>query len=53
MGFAWCFVLFLICAADYNNLKNSAIHWFQFLYFFSSFWGQFGPNATTCELELV
>lgn len=23
------------------------IHWFQFLYFFSSFWGQWGPNATT------
>jgi hypothetical protein len=23
------------------------IHTFQFIYFFSSFWGQFGPNCTT------
>jgi hypothetical protein len=51
MGFAWMFVLFLPCAVAYYNLTNpqspSNIHWFQFLYFFSSFWGQFGPNATT------
>lgn len=48
MGFAWMFALFLACAVAYSPLtKPSGIHWFQFLYFFSSFWGQFGPNATT------
>ncbi len=48
MGFAWIFALFLVCAIAYKPLtKPSGIHWFQFLYFFSSFWGQFGPNATT------
>lgn len=55
MGFAWMGVLFLICAADYTHLTKGGIHWFQFLYYFSSFWGQFGPNATTWLLpaELV
>ena len=48
MGFAWMFALFLACAVAYHPLtRPSGIHWFQFLYFFSSFWGQFGPNATT------
>lgn len=48
MGFLWMFGLFLICAADYHGLTTpGGIHWFQFLYYFSSFWGQFGPNATT------
>ncbi|KXZ53070.1 hypothetical protein GPECTOR_8g63 [Gonium pectorale] len=48
MGFAWMFVLFLICAVRYNELRTPKyIHTFQFLYYFSSFWGQFGPNATT------
>lgn len=48
MGFAWMFALFLVCAIAYKPLTQpSGIHWFQFLYFFSSFWGQFGPNATT------
>lgn len=48
MGFSWMFVLFLICAVAYHHLVTPrGIHWFQFLYFFSSFWGQFGPNATT------
>lgn len=48
MGFAWMFVLFLICAVRYNELSTHKwIHAFQFLYYFSSFWGQFGPNATT------
>lgn len=32
-------VLFLICAADYTHLTAGGIHWFQFLYYFSSFWG--------------
>lgn len=48
MGFTWMFVLFLVCAVAYKQLvAPKGIHWFQFLYFFSSFWGQFGPNATT------
>ncbi|KAG2495268.1 hypothetical protein HYH03_006541 [Edaphochlamys debaryana] len=48
MGFTWMFVLFLICAVQYNELiKPQWIHAFQFLYYFSSFWGQWGPNATT------
>ncbi len=48
MGFSWMFALFLACAVAYKPLtKPAGIHWFQFLYFFSSFWGQFGPNATT------
>jgi len=28
-------------------ISKQLIHAFQFLYYFSSFWGQFGPNATT------
>ncbi|GFR43042.1 hypothetical protein Agub_g4047 [Astrephomene gubernaculifera] len=48
MGFTWTFVLFLICAVHYFELSTPKwIHAFQFLYYFSSFWGQFGPNATT------
>ncbi|KAG2425952.1 hypothetical protein HXX76_013325 [Chlamydomonas incerta] len=48
MGFSWMFVLFLICAVHYTELSTPQyIHAFQFLYYFSSFWGQFGPNATT------
>lgn len=48
MGFAWMALLFGLCAGLYNTLlEPSNIHVFQFLYYFSSFWGQFGPNATT------
>eukprot|EP00887_Chlorella_sp_A99_P005874 scaffold1.g5874.t1 len=50
MGFAWLSALFLPCAVAYHQLTDPAsslIPLFQFLYFFSSFWGQFGPNATT------
>ncbi|GIL71055.1 hypothetical protein Vretifemale_1695 [Volvox reticuliferus] len=48
MGFSWMFVLFLICAVHYDALRTPKyIHTFQFLYYFSSFWGQWGPNATT------
>lgn len=48
-GFFMMFVLFLICAVAFNVLTASqeGLHAFQFLYFFSSFWNQFGPNATT------
>ena len=38
-------VLFLVCAGAYNSLITDHIHVFQFLYFFSSFWGQFGERA--------
>ncbi|CAL8462225.1 g1756 [Coccomyxa elongata] len=47
MGFLMVFILFLICAAAYDPLIKHAIKWFQALYFLSSFFGQFGPNATT------
>lgn len=48
-GFAADFVLFLIAAILYNDLtqEGAGIQWFQFIYFFSSFWNQFGPNSTT------
>ena len=37
--FAVQFVLFLICAVHYDQLKTPQyIHTFQFLYYFSSFW---------------
>lgn len=46
-GFFMMFVLFLTCGVFYNQLINNAIQVFQFLYFFSSFWNQLGPNCTT------
>ena len=49
MGFAWLLVLFLACGLAYGPLTGSAagLRGFQTLYFVSSFWAQFGPNATT------
>jgi hypothetical protein len=49
VGFIMMFVLFLICGVAFKTLKASAtgLRAFQFLYFFSSFWNQFGPNCTT------
>ena len=49
MGFAWLFILFLICGVAFKQLTSSVagLQAFQFLYYLSSFWGQFGPNATT------
>ena len=48
-GFMMMFILYLICAVAYPQLTASqaGLHAFQFLYFFSSFWNQFGPNCTT------
>jgi len=48
-GFAADFILFVIAAAAYDQLTEpgQGIQWFQFIYFFSSFWNQFGPNSTT------
>ena len=49
MGFAWLLVLFLACGLAFGPLTGSAagLRGFQTLYFISSFWAQFGPNATT------
>lgn len=48
MGFLWMCALFFACAGGYDELVTPKyIKVFQFLYYFSSFWGQFGPNATT------
>jgi len=48
-GFFMAFLIFLICAPLFNTLQEAGtnVKCFQFLYFFSSFWIQFGPNATT------
>ena len=41
-------ILFYIAAAAYGPLTSKGgLGTFQFIYFFSSFWGQFGPNCTT------
>ncbi len=41
-------VLFLPCGLAYDTLITPTyIGLFQFLYFFSSFWNQFGPNCVT------
>lgn len=47
IGFGMMFILFLSCGAAYNSLVSDHIKVFQFLYFFSSFWNQFGPNCST------
>lgn len=47
IGFSMMGILFLMCGIFYNDLVTDHIHVFQFLYFFSSYWNQFGPNATT------
>ncbi|EMC93936.1 hypothetical protein BAUCODRAFT_141348 [Baudoinia panamericana UAMH 10762] len=51
VGFIMSFILFLICAAAYPLLNQKpgspGAQAFIFLYFFSSFWIQFGPNSTT------
>ena len=46
-GFLMLGVIFLVCAIWYDWLVSEQLQLFQFLYFFSTFWGQFGPNATT------
>jgi hypothetical protein len=49
VGFLACFMLFLLPACLWELLTSSAAgaKAFQFIYFFSSFWNQFGPNCTT------
>eukprot|EP01138_Halocafeteria_seosinensis_P001688 gb/GECG01001730.1/.p1 GENE.gb/GECG01001730.1/~~gb/GECG01001730.1/.p1 ORF type:complete len:599 (+),score=85.86 gb/GECG01001730.1/:1-1797(+) len=48
MGFTIVTLIFLICGFAYHTLRTPAyIHVFQLLYYASSFFGQWGPNATT------
>jgi hypothetical protein len=48
IGFFVCFICFIIPAFKYEYYAEGAgIHSFQALYFISSFFGQFGPNAVT------
>ncbi|KAK9914956.1 hypothetical protein WJX75_002900 [Coccomyxa subellipsoidea] len=47
-GFAMVGTLFMVSAIWYHPLTTKGgIGTFQFIYFFSSFWGQAGPNCTT------
>lgn len=49
VGFIAIFILFIISASLFTELQKpgTPIKVFQFMYFFSSFWSQFGPNSTT------
>jgi MFS family permease len=49
VGFIMSFILFIIAASIFPTLnqKGPGAHGFEFIYFFSSFWIQFGPNSTT------
>ncbi|PKI84522.1 hypothetical protein MVES1_001956 [Malassezia vespertilionis] len=49
-GFMATFALFVGAAFGYKSLTNGSsanLKWFQFIFFFSSFWNQFGYNSTT------
>ncbi|KAF2093072.1 MFS general substrate transporter [Rhizodiscina lignyota] len=49
VGFLMSFILFIIAAAAFPilDVPGPGGHGFEFIYFFSSFWIQFGPNSTT------
>jgi len=49
IGFIAIFILFVISASLFTELQQTGtpVKIFQFMYFFSSFWSQFGPNSTT------
>jgi hypothetical protein len=47
IGFLVCFICFAIPAFNYEYYSTKAIHSFQAMYFISSFFNQFGPNAIT------
>lgn len=49
IGFLADFTLFIISASLFSKLQKpgTPVKIFQFMYFFSSFWNQFGPNSTT------
>lgn len=53
MGFLITFILFLTCGYGYDTLVQSDhIPLFQLLYYLSSFFAQWGPNATTWLLPV-
>lgn len=48
VGFLMCFIMFIIPAFHYKYYTSPEhIHEFQAMYFLSSFFNQFGPNAVT------
>lgn len=48
MGFALMSLMFMLCAANYKALTRPRLLWlFRLMYYLSSFFGQWGPNATT------
>ena len=48
VGFFGCFIMFVIPAFHYKYFTSpEGIHAFQAMYFLSSFFNQFGPNAVT------
>ncbi|KAI9730477.1 MAG: hypothetical protein M1818_008172 [Claussenomyces sp. TS43310] len=48
VGFLMCFVMFVVPAFHYYYYSHTeGIHAFQAMYFLSSFFNQFGPNAVT------
>lgn len=47
VGFMADFILFVAAAGDYVSLSKYHVAAFQAIYFLSSFFQQFGPNATT------
>lgn len=49
IGFLADFALFLLPAVLWDTLTGTktALKVFMFIYYFSSFWNQFGPNCTT------
>ncbi|OAA64336.1 major facilitator superfamily transporter phosphate [Niveomyces insectorum RCEF 264] len=48
IGFLMCFIMFVVPAFHYKYYSGaSGIHAFQAMYFISSFFNQFGPNAVT------
>ncbi|BGP26739.1 hypothetical protein JCM10295v2_005699 [Rhodotorula toruloides] len=49
VGFAFDFLIYLFAAIFFHQLrvKGAPIAAFQFMYHFSSFWNQFGPNCVS------
>ncbi|KKY21486.1 putative mfs phosphate transporter [Phaeomoniella chlamydospora] len=48
VGFLMCFIMFVVPGFKYNYYTQPEnIHAFQAMYFLSSFFNQFGPNAVT------
>lgn len=48
VGFIMDFILFVVPAFHYKHYKEAAhVHEFQTMYYLSSFFNQFGPNAVT------